>query len=82
MRAGLQAVSNKGETMSYRNLVAVLIFMMMTGCGEPAKVEQPAAFEVEIRWTSYGIPHVKADDWIGVGLDMDLPMPPRRTRFV
>ncbi len=24
-------------------------------------------FQAEIRWTSYGIPHVKADDWGGLG---------------
>lgn len=53
--------------MSYRNQVVVLIFMILTGCGEPGEVEQPAAFEVEIRWTSYGIPHVKANDWGGLG---------------
>lgn len=26
-----------------------------------------ARFQAEIRWTSYGIPHVKADDWGGLG---------------
>lgn len=26
-----------------------------------------AQYQAEIRWTSYGIPHVKADDWGGLG---------------
>jgi len=34
-----------------------------TSTPEPASSD----FKAQIRWTSYGIPHVKADDWAGLG---------------
>jgi len=33
----------------------------------PETESSPADFQAEIRWTAYGIPHVKADDWAGMG---------------
>jgi acyl-homoserine-lactone acylase len=33
----------------------------------PSAVPSEARFETEIRWTSYGIPHVQAGDWGGLG---------------
>lgn len=33
----------------------------------PGPSSTPADFKTQIRWTSYGIPHVKADDWAGLG---------------
>lgn len=35
--------------------------------GEAAVSEPTAEFAADIRWTSYGIPHVKAADWKGLG---------------
>ncbi len=40
---------------------------ILAGCGEPTEVQTSATYASEIRWTSYGIPHVKADDWGGLG---------------
>ena len=43
-------------------IVALLIgATLLTGCNPASK------FDTEIRWTSYGIPHVKADDWGSLG---------------
>jgi len=49
--------------------------LVLSACSEP--VESPPLadtvdqvdyrYETEIRWTSYGIPHVKADDWGSLG---------------
>ncbi len=45
----------------------VFCFILLTACQQPEKPEQAAEYEVDIRWTSYGIPHVKAKDWGGLG---------------
>ena len=34
---------------------------------EATALAQSTTHNIEIRWTSYGIPHVKADDWGGLG---------------
>ncbi len=56
-----------------------LFLLAMLGCspeppaatvtaGETIQPEKlPAANEVSIRWTSYGVPHVKANSWEGLG---------------
>tara|TARA_A100001015_G_scaffold161145_1_gene179126 strand:- start:27 stop:821 length:795 start_codon:yes stop_codon:yes gene_type:complete len=36
----------------------------MLGCGQTT---DSAKYETEIRWTSYGIPHVKSENWGGLG---------------
>lgn len=48
--------------------------LLLAACSEPSSppqsVEAPQAdlqYDVEIRWTSYGIPHVKAEDWASLG---------------
>lgn len=59
---------------------SVSLIIALASCGEPASTpdQQSAAaqssatdsqfqFETQIRWTSYGIPHVKADDWGSLG---------------
>jgi acyl-homoserine-lactone acylase len=50
----------------------LLAAALLTGCGEraqppPQRDTEPGDFAAEIRWTSFGIPHVKADDWAGLG---------------
>jgi acyl-homoserine-lactone acylase len=45
-----------------------LLLCLLSACTfspetEPAKSD----YKTQIRWTSYGIPHVKADDWAGLG---------------
>ena len=37
------------------------------GVASVAFAQRPPKYDVEIRWTSYGIPHVKADDWGSLG---------------
>lgn len=53
--------------MNRRNKLALPVLVILAGCSEPMVVEKPSVYESEIRWTSYGIPHVKADDWGGLG---------------
>ena len=48
--------------MKHQNLL-LLIPAMLLGC--TADVDH--RYNVDIRWTSYGIPHVKADDWGSLG---------------
>ena len=48
--------------MKYQNLL-LLLSAMLLGC--TADVDH--RYNVDIRWTSYGIPHVKADDWGSLG---------------
>jgi len=55
---------------------AVLLFL--TACSQHStshksavdaaiKLKPSSNIDVDIRWTSYGIPHVKADDWMSLG---------------
>ena len=42
----------------------ILMSLMLLGCGQTA---DPDKYEAQIRWTSYGIPHVKSDICGGLG---------------
>ncbi|HUR26380.1 MAG TPA: penicillin acylase family protein, partial [Candidatus Thermoplasmatota archaeon] len=45
--------------------LAVVFAALLAGCGSPGK---PASTpHATIQWTSYGVPHVVADDWTGLG---------------
>lgn len=52
-------------------LMAATLLAACGGSGDPNPANAPApadpAFKAEIRYTSYGVPHVKADDWKGAG---------------
>ena len=61
-----------------RNITLASLLVLLAACSDPAApgadmaAENTAAapeyrFSTEIRWTSYGIPHVKADDWSSLG---------------
>ena len=54
-----------------RKAPLLLVPALLLGCtSEPAPEAETAAgdrYQVDIRWTSYGIPHVKADDWGSLG---------------
>jgi acyl-homoserine-lactone acylase len=54
------------------------LLVLLAACSDPATPDADMAaedtsaapehrFSTEIRWTSYGIPHVKADDWSSLG---------------
>ncbi len=51
--------------------IALALALLASACGESTEPAQPAApettYDVDIRWTSYGIPHVKAEDWGSLG---------------
>ena len=49
--------------------VAVLLLVFVLSSCSPTPDTEPVAvdFKTQIRWTSYGIPHVKADNWAGLG---------------
>ena len=44
-------------------ILLLFVSAILFGCS--ADTSDP--YNVEIRWTSYGIPHVKADDWGSLG---------------
>ncbi len=51
-----------------RIFTVVVLVGLLTACSEPAEQAQKTpAFDVNIRWTSYGIPHVTANDWSSLG---------------
>jgi acyl-homoserine-lactone acylase len=64
---------------SLRYLLVTLLLLFISACesiprntqGEASELgsnsEVNAEVDVNIRWTSYGIPHVKADDWKSLG---------------
>ena len=50
--------------MNFRVFVLFLVISLNAACSK----EQPDdRYSVDIRWTSYGIPHVLADDWGSLG---------------
>ena len=51
-----------------KNVASVAWLCLLSACVLTSEPE-PASpdFKTQIRWTSYGIPHVKADDWAGLG---------------
>ena len=52
-----------------RSLLVIAV-LLVAACNENRPSNEPPTrnqFDVEIRWTSYGIPHVKADDWGSLG---------------
>ena len=60
--------------MSHRRALPLLLVFLTAACSRapspgPATTEPEAAsrYDVDIRWTSYGIPHVKAEDWGSLG---------------
>lgn len=44
-------------------VLLLLVAALLLGC----KADTGDRYKVDIRWTSYGIPHVKADDWGSLG---------------
>jgi acyl-homoserine-lactone acylase len=62
-----------GKLKFWRLMTASIVFGAMAGCGQPgsdgdAEAADPAeAYRATIRWTSHGIPHVKAQDWGSLG---------------
>ena len=56
-------------TNTKKNFLVTSLFLL-SACSDPASQTTPVAsdesnsrYNTQIRWTSYGIPHVKADDW-------------------
>lgn len=45
-------------------IVLCLILLAAAACSPSASSD---GYDVELRWTSYGVPHVKADDWGSLG---------------
>jgi len=46
----------------------IVTLIVLSACGrEDIAATTATEFSSQIRWTSYGIPHVKADDWAGLG---------------
>ena len=41
--------------------------LLLAGCQEAPEQSIESKYKVDISWTSYGIPHVKADDWSSLG---------------
>ena len=49
--------------------VTLITALLLAACQPGQEAAEPASstYDVEIRWTSYGIPHVKATDWGSLG---------------
>lgn len=49
--------------------ITIAAALLLAACQPSQEAPQPApsTYDVEIRWTSYGIPHVKATDWGSLG---------------
>ena len=49
-------------------VVTLACAILLSGCASAPESDTAAAsFKTQIRWTSYGIPHVKADNWASLG---------------
>lgn len=52
----------------FKVVAAMVTVLLLSACSTAPEAETTtASFKTQIRWTSYGIPHVKADDWAGMG---------------
>jgi len=52
----------------YKIISTLAIVVALSACASAPETESSSAdFQAEIRWTAYGIPHVKANDWAGMG---------------
>ena len=49
-----------------QSILLLLVAVLLLGC-TPGPEATQHRYDVDIRWTSYGIPHVKADDWGSLG---------------
>jgi len=59
-----------------KNTITILCLIFLAGCQTPPEAElgsegpegsEGIGYDVQIRWTSYGIPHVKAGNWASLG---------------
>lgn len=58
--------------MKNRNLPTQMLIMLVSAslffsCSPTPQIEIGTKDEVEIQWTSHGIPHIKANSWEGIG---------------
>ena len=56
--------------MFFRPLVLAFVWTSLVACSSDKSATGDSAadgYKAQIRWTSYGIPHVKADNWAGLG---------------
>ncbi len=54
--------------MSHKFLLACLLATLVSACNNSNNgLDIPSGYAAEIRRTDYGIPHIKADDWAGLG---------------
>jgi len=52
----------------HKIISTLIITVVLSACAStPDSATKSSEFQAEIRWTAYGIPHVKADDWAGLG---------------
>jgi len=51
----------------YKNIAILTMVAALSACATAPGTGSSAEFQTEIRWTAFGIPHVKANDWAGMG---------------
>ena len=56
----------RAHTMFKLSITLFLVFMV-SACAPVSDSDPVREYRTQIRWTSYGIPHVKADDWASLG---------------
>lgn len=47
--------------------ILVILLFLVVSCSPGEESAQVEKYDTTIRWTSYGIPHIKADDWGSLG---------------
>jgi len=58
---------NPTRVLCERGLLALTIALPLSIAAQTGSSGAPTRYDAEIRWTSYGIPHVKATDWGSLG---------------
>jgi len=51
----------------FKHNITLFLAIMVSACAPLSDPEPVREYKTQIRWTSYGIPHVKADNWASLG---------------
>lgn len=67
------------STRTFRQWIAIfLVVMSLASSGLSAVAAAPTVFRADIRWTPYGVPHIQAADYAGLGYGVAYAQVPAR----